>query len=82
MFGLPILSKLLGTKGPVKAILKVKITEDIRIHKDFLTFVRVIVYRDNDVFLARPVSASGPQPDYYVDKFKRDCNCGWSNHSW
>ena len=60
VFGLPILSKLLGTKGPVKAILKVKITEDIRIHKDFLTFLRVIVYRDNDVFLARPVSASGP----------------------
>ncbi|MGH9977759.1 MAG: molybdopterin-binding protein, partial [Nitrososphaeraceae archaeon] len=60
VFGLPILSELLGTKGPVRAILKVKITEDISIHKDFLTFVRVIVYRDNDVFLAKPVSAGGP----------------------
>lgn len=60
VFGLPILSKLLGTKGPVKAVLKVKITEDISVHKDFLTLVRVIVYRDNDVFLAKPVSASGP----------------------
>ncbi len=60
MFGLPILSKFLGTKGPVKAKLKVKITEDISVHKDFLTFVRVIVYRRNNVFLAKPVSASGP----------------------
>jgi molybdenum cofactor synthesis domain-containing protein len=60
MFGLPILSKLLGTQGPVKARLKARITEDINVHKDFLTFVRVIVYRHNDVFLARPVSASGP----------------------
>jgi molybdenum cofactor synthesis domain-containing protein len=60
VFGLPILSKLLGTKGHVKAVLKVKVTEDIDVHKDFLTLVRVIVYRDNDVFLAKPVSASGP----------------------
>jgi molybdopterin molybdotransferase len=60
MFGIPILSKLLGTQGPVKAKLKAKITEDISVHKDFLTFVRVMVYRHNDVFLAKPVSASGP----------------------
>jgi molybdopterin molybdotransferase len=60
VFGLPILSKLLGTKGHVKAVLKVKVTEDIDVHKDYLTLVRVIVYRDNDVFLAKPVSASGP----------------------
>jgi len=60
MFGLPILSKFLGTRGPVKAKLKVKITEDISVHKDFLTFVRVIVYRRNNVFLAKPISASGP----------------------
>jgi molybdenum cofactor synthesis domain-containing protein len=60
VFGLPILFKLLGTKGHVKAVLKVKITEDISVHKDFLTLVRVIVYRDNDVLLAKPVSASGP----------------------
>jgi molybdopterin molybdotransferase len=60
MFGLPVLSKLLGTQGPVNARLKARITEDIIVHKDFLTFVRVIVYRHNDVFLAKPVSASGP----------------------
>jgi molybdenum cofactor synthesis domain-containing protein len=60
MFGLPILSKFLGTRGPVKAKLKAKITEDISVHKDFLTFVRVIVYRRNNVFLAKPVSAGGP----------------------
>lgn len=59
-FGLPILSRLLGTQGPVKARLMAKITEDITVHRGFLTFVRVIVYRHNDVFLARPVSASGP----------------------
>ncbi|MGA7368315.1 MAG: gephyrin-like molybdotransferase Glp [Nitrososphaeraceae archaeon] len=59
-FGSPILYKLLGTRGPVKAILKAKITKDISVHKDFLTFVRVIVYRHNDIFLAKPVSASGP----------------------
>lgn len=58
-FGLPILSTLLGTQGPVRAKLKARITEDISVHKDFLTFVRVIVYRDNDKFLAKPVSASG-----------------------
>ena len=60
MFGLPVLFRLLGTKGPVKARLRAKITEDINVHKDLLTFVRVIVYRNNDDFLAKPVSASGP----------------------
>jgi molybdenum cofactor synthesis domain-containing protein len=59
-FGLPILSQLLGTQGPVKARLKAKITEDFSVHKDFLTLVRVIVYHRNDVFLAKPVSASSP----------------------
>jgi molybdopterin molybdotransferase len=59
-FGLPILTKLLGTAGPVKARLMAKITKDIAVHRDFLTFVRVLVYRRNGVFLARPISASGP----------------------
>lgn len=59
-FGIPILSKLLGTQGPVKARLMAKITKNITVHRGFLTFVRVIVYRHNDAFLARPVSASGP----------------------
>jgi molybdenum cofactor synthesis domain-containing protein len=60
MLGLPILYKLLGTQGPLKARLKAKLTEDISFHKGFLTFVRVIVYRHHDIFLAKPVSASGP----------------------
>ena len=58
-FGLAILSTLLGTQGPVRAIIKARITNDINVHKDFLTFVRVKVYRQNDKFLAKPVSASG-----------------------
>lgn len=60
MFGLPLLSRLLGTQGPVRAILKAKMTDNISVHKDFLTLVRVLVYRQSDVFLARPVSASDP----------------------
>jgi molybdenum cofactor synthesis domain-containing protein len=59
-FGLPILYKLLGTQGPVKARLMAKITKDITISRGFLTFLRVIVYRHSDSFLARPISASGP----------------------
>jgi molybdopterin molybdotransferase len=35
-------------------------TDNISVHKDFLTLVRVLVYRQSDVFLARPVSASDP----------------------
>jgi molybdopterin molybdotransferase len=58
-FGLPILSTLSGTQGPVRAKIKARITDDISVHKDFLTFVRVIVYRQNGNFLAKPVSASG-----------------------
>jgi molybdopterin molybdotransferase len=60
MFGLPILSKLLGTQGPIKARLKASITKGINVNKNFLTLVRVLVYRHNDTFLAKPVSASGP----------------------
>ena len=60
VFGLPLLSKLLGTQGPVEARLKAKITEDISVHKDFLTYLRVRVYRHNDAFLAKPVSAGNP----------------------
>lgn len=60
MFGFPILSKLLGTRGPVRAKLRVEMAESISIHKDFLTLVRVLVYRQNDVLLAKPISASGP----------------------
>jgi molybdopterin molybdotransferase len=60
MFGSPILSKLLGTRGPVRAKLRAEMAESISIHKDFLTLVRVLVYRQNDVLLAKPISASGP----------------------
>jgi molybdopterin molybdotransferase len=60
MFGLPTLSKLLGTQGPIKARLKAGITEDIKVNENFLTLVRVLVYRHNDTFLAKPVSSSGP----------------------
>jgi molybdenum cofactor synthesis domain-containing protein len=50
MFGIPILSKLLGTQGPIKARLKASITEDINVNVNFLTLVRVLVYRHNDTF--------------------------------
>ena len=59
MFGSPLLFKLLGTQGPPRPTLLAEITESIVVHKDFLTFVRVSVYRHNGNFLAKPVSASG-----------------------
>ena len=58
-FGLPILYTLLGTQGPVRAVVKARITDDVSVHKDFLTFLRVKVYRQNGNFFAKPVSASG-----------------------
>lgn len=59
MFGMPVLYKLLETQGSLKARLRAKLTEDVRLNKGFLTFVRVLVYRHNDGLLAKPVSGSG-----------------------
>jgi molybdenum cofactor synthesis domain-containing protein len=59
MFGSPVLYKMLGTYGPIRARLKAMLTDDISVHLGFLTLVRVTVYRHNDGFLAKPVSASG-----------------------
>jgi molybdopterin molybdotransferase len=59
IFGKSLLFRMMGTEGPLSTKLMAEMTESIAVYKDFLTLVRVIVYRHNGKFFAKPVSASG-----------------------
>jgi molybdopterin molybdotransferase len=62
VFGRPLLLKMLRTNsgGPFTSKLIAKMAATINVHENFRTFVRVNVVRHNGLYLAEPVSASGP----------------------
>jgi len=62
VFGRPLLLKMLRTSsgGPFTSKLIAKMAATINVHENFRTFVRVNVVRHDGLYLAEPVSASGP----------------------
>ncbi|HEY6882945.1 MAG TPA: gephyrin-like molybdotransferase Glp [Nitrososphaeraceae archaeon] len=58
-FGQPLILQMLKTRGPPEAKLIARMGSNISVHKDFRTFVRVKVVKQNDSYLAMPISASG-----------------------
>jgi len=62
VFGRPLLLKMLGTiaGGPFTSKLIAKMAATINVHENFRTFVRVNVVRQNGLYMAEPVSVSGP----------------------
>jgi molybdopterin molybdotransferase len=62
VFGQPLLLKMLGATagGPFMPKLIAKMAAAINVHVNFRTFVRVNVVRHNGLYLAEPITASGP----------------------
>jgi molybdopterin molybdotransferase len=62
VFGRPLLLKMLRTnsRGPFTSKLIAEMGATINVHENFRTFVRVNVVRHNGLYIADPVSASGP----------------------
>ena len=58
-FGQPLILRMLKTRGPPEAKLIARMGSSISVHNDFRTFVRVKVVKQNDSYLAMPISASG-----------------------
>ena len=58
-FGRPLILQMLKTQGPPEAKLIAKMGDNISVHNDFRTFVRVNVVKQNGSYLAMPISASG-----------------------
>jgi molybdenum cofactor synthesis domain-containing protein len=58
-FGRPVILKILTTKGPITTKLIATMASNINTFKNFRTFVRVQVVRNNGSYLAEPISAAG-----------------------
>jgi molybdenum cofactor synthesis domain-containing protein len=58
-FGLPLLYKILKTKGPPVARQIAKLTSNVKLHKGMTTFVRVRMLKRHGCFFAEPISAAG-----------------------
>jgi molybdenum cofactor synthesis domain-containing protein len=58
-FGRPVILKILTTEGPITTKLIATMASNINTFKNFRTFVRVQVVRNNGSYLAEPISAAG-----------------------
>jgi molybdenum cofactor synthesis domain-containing protein len=58
-FGRPVILKILKTEGPITTKIIATMASNINTFKNFRTFVRVQVVRNNGSYLAEPISATG-----------------------
>ena len=58
-FGRPVILKILKTEGPITTKIIATMASNINTFKNFRTFVRVQVVRNNGSYLAEPISAAG-----------------------